>query len=215
MASTALQTDEEKKEYFDSPQELDRKVTELAQLVLGARHMTAFTGAGISTSTGIRDFRSGYNTVLATGPGCWETQANQQKYAAAMKEGKPIAAGSAAAAGAPNAPTKTVRSEVRSAYPSATHMAMVDLMERDHLKFIVSQNCDGLHLKSGIPACNIAELHGNTNVEYCEDCGQNYRRDEAVRAANRRKDHRTGRRCERHDCNGYLKDSGIAFGENL
>ena len=104
MASTALQTDEEKKEYFDSPQELDRKVSQLAELVLAARHMTAFTGAGISTSTGIRDFRSGYNTVLETGPGCWETQANQQKYAEAVKNGQTIAAGSAAAAGAPQAP---------------------------------------------------------------------------------------------------------------
>ena len=49
--------------------------------------MVAFTGAGISTACGIPDYRSGYNTVLETGPGCWETAANKQKYLKAQKEG--------------------------------------------------------------------------------------------------------------------------------
>jgi NAD-dependent SIR2 family protein deacetylase len=40
----------------------------------------AFTGAGISTACGIPDYRSGFNTVLETGPGCWETAANKIKY---------------------------------------------------------------------------------------------------------------------------------------
>ena len=80
MADTAIQNEEEKKEYFDSPEELDNKVTMLAEMIVCSAHFTAFTGAGISTSTGIPDYRSGYNTVLETGPGCWETLANKQKY---------------------------------------------------------------------------------------------------------------------------------------
>ena len=62
-------------------------------------------------------------------------------------------------------------------------MAMVELMEKNHLKYVVSQNVDGLHRKSGIPAENIAELHGNTNLEVCEDCGREYMRDTRVRNA--------------------------------
>ena len=75
MASTAIQTEEEKREYFDDPATLDIKVTQLAEWVKNSQFMTVFTGAGISTSTGIPDYRSGYGTVLETGPGCWEKAA--------------------------------------------------------------------------------------------------------------------------------------------
>ena len=75
MASTAIKTEEEKKEYFDDAATLDQKVTQLAEWIRESNHMTVFTGAGISTSTGIPDYRSGYGTVLETGPGCWEKAA--------------------------------------------------------------------------------------------------------------------------------------------
>ena len=94
-------------------------------------------------------------------------------------------------------------------------MALVELTEREHLKFIISQNVDGLHRKSGIPAHNLAELHGNTNLEICEECGREYLRDQRVRTAQRTTEHRTGRKCETPGCNGHLKDTIINFGENL
>ena len=80
MADTAIKTEEEKKEYFDAPDVLDQKVQMLAEMIISSSHMVAFTGAGISTAAGVPDYRSGYNTVLQTGPGCWETAANKQKY---------------------------------------------------------------------------------------------------------------------------------------
>ena len=80
MAETAIKTEEEKKEYIDTPEVLDQKVTQLAEWIKEAENFTAFTGAGISTSAGIPDYRSGYNTVLETGPGCWEKAAYRQKY---------------------------------------------------------------------------------------------------------------------------------------
>ena len=83
MADTAIKTEEEKKEYFDTPLVLEKNVNQLVEMILTSSHFVACTGAGISTSSGIPDYRSGYDTVLETGPGCWETAANKQKYAAA------------------------------------------------------------------------------------------------------------------------------------
>ena len=63
----------------------------LAEMVVLSNKMSFFTGAGISTASGIPDYRSGYNTVLETGPGCWETAANKKKYEAeAKKTGKAL-----------------------------------------------------------------------------------------------------------------------------
>jgi len=83
MASTALKTAAEKKEYFDSPEVLDRKVERLAAMILASDHFVAFTGAGISTASGIPDYRSGAETKLPTGAGCWEKAANIAKAKAA------------------------------------------------------------------------------------------------------------------------------------
>jgi len=94
-------------------------------------------------------------------------------------------------------------------------MMLVELTEKNHLKFIVSQNVDGLHRKSGIPPANLAELHGNTNLEVCEQCGAEYMRDFRVRNAQKVHDHRTGRKCDNANCGGHLKDTIINFNENL
>ena len=64
MAQTAHKTEEEKKEYFDSPEELNNKVSLLAEMIMSSEHFVAFTGAGISTACGIKDYRSGANTIL-------------------------------------------------------------------------------------------------------------------------------------------------------
>lgn len=78
MVDTAHKTEDEKKEYFDSEDVLDHKIQLLADKIKNSKHFVAFTGAGISTSTGIADYRSGMNTVLPTGPGCWEKKAHNK-----------------------------------------------------------------------------------------------------------------------------------------
>ena len=122
----------------------------------------AFTGAGISTSAGIPDFRSGFDTVLETGPGAWEKAANLSK----VPNNKVI-----------------VKQSIQKAIPTDTHMSLVSLMEQGLLKLLISQNFDGLHRKSGIPPENIAELHGNTNLEICTKCQREFLRDFRVRNA--------------------------------
>ena len=198
---TAIKDTEDKKEYFDAPDVLDKKVEQLAQMVLASKHFVSFTGAGLSTAAGIRDFRSPYNTVNPVGPGQWEIRA---KTDAAKKAGK--------AAPKNNA---TIATNMAQAHPTKAHMAMVDLMERGYLKHIISQNTDGLHRKSGIPADKISEVHGNRNKEECMKCGQEYMRDFAVRNAKGTKEHKTGRKCDNPNCKGDLKDTIINFGENL
>ena len=164
MAHSAINKEEEKREYFDEPAVLEEKVTMLAELIINAQHMVAFTGAGISTACGIPDYRSGYNTVMETGPGCWETAANKSKNTGAKS--KPI-----------------VRTTMSKAAPSLTHMGLVDLMERNHLKHLISQNVDGLHRRSGVDPFRLSEVHGNSNLEVCMKCKAEYMRDIRVRTS--------------------------------
>ncbi|GJX12879.1 NAD-dependent protein deacetylase SRT1-like protein [Tanacetum coccineum] len=125
-------------EFFDSPNVLERKIEQLAKMIKKSKHLVAFTGAGISTSSGIPDFR---------GPkGVWTLQ----------REGKAL----------PEASLPFHR-----AAPSITHMALVELERAGILKFVISQNVDSLHLRSGIPRQKLSELHGNSFREVCPSCG--------------------------------------------
>lgn len=101
------------------------------------------------------------------------------------------------------------------AIPSPSHMALVKLQELGILKYLISQNCDGLHRKSGMLSENLSELHGNTNLETCSKCKKEYLRDYDASADYQHSvhDHRTGRKCD--DCGGDLLDSIINFSENL
>jgi NAD-dependent SIR2 family protein deacetylase len=91
--------------------------------------------------------------------------------------------------------------------------ALVELQRRGIVKCIISQNCDGLHLRSGINQEHLAELHGNINLETCQKCHAKYLRDFDTDIAS--SNHYTGRLCDKPECRGPLKDSIINFGENL
>lgn len=176
MAATALNKDEIQ-EFHDSDEKVARDVAELARLIRESKHCVVYTGAGISTSSGISDFR---------GPsGVWTLRAKGEK---------PVS---------------------RSHYkmPTVGHMAVRALMEAGLVKYLVSQNTDGLHMKSGVEHTRLAELHGNTNKESCRKCGRVYLRDFRTRDAKDVHDHRTKRKCE--TCGEPLYDSIINFSESL
>eukprot|EP01115_Flamella_aegyptia_P004017 TRINITY_DN17912_c0_g1_i1.p1 TRINITY_DN17912_c0_g1~~TRINITY_DN17912_c0_g1_i1.p1 ORF type:complete len:432 (-),score=103.78 TRINITY_DN17912_c0_g1_i1:11-1306(-) len=167
-------------EYEEKEELLNLKAQKMASLIKKSKHFIIFTGAGISTSAGIPDFR---------GPqGVWTLAATGKKRT-----------------------EKTV--SVLKALPTATHMAVVQLVRSGLCKFVVSQNVDGLHRKSGIPPENLGELHGNTNLEICRTCGKQYIRDYDV--SSHSADHKTFRKCSVPNCKGDLYDSIINFGENL
>ncbi|KAH9804214.1 NAD-dependent protein deacetylase SRT1 [Citrus sinensis] len=156
-------------EFFDSPQNLQEK----------SKHLVVFTGAGISTSCGIPDFR---------GPnGIWTLQ----------REGKPL----------PEASLPFHR-----AMPGMTHMALVELEKAGILKFVISQNVDGLHLRSGIPREKLAELHGNSFMEACPSCGSEYFRDFEVETIGLKE---TSRRCSDLKCGAKLRDTVLDWEDAL
>lgn len=191
--SNNISNELEKKEYFDSEEVLAEKIEQLARWIRESRFCIVFTGAGISTSTGIPDFRSGMNTVLPTGPGVWERKAKGVHLPSQQKKTQ----------------------SVLQAVPSPSHMAILKLQEEGLVKFVVSQNTDGLHRRSGLDPNFLAELHGNTNMEKCLKCGMKYMRDFRTRTARAVHNHLTGRHCDNPKCRGPLVDSIINFNEDL
>ncbi|ETO09752.1 transcriptional regulator, Sir2 family protein [Reticulomyxa filosa] len=190
-------TDDETREYFDSPEELDSKVTKLAEAIKNSKHFIAFTGAG-----GIQcmwhwfvcvDWLNiGKDTVLETGAGVWTRQAADGK-GETYKKGK--------------------STSMFKAMPSKTHMALVALFEAGYLKHLTSQNVDGLHRISGFNIDGLDELHGNCKLEVCSECRRQYLRDFEVYGSIH--SHETGRLCSVQSCKGALKDTIIHFGETL
>ncbi|XP_043576809.1 NAD-dependent protein deacetylase sirtuin-6 isoform X1 [Chiloscyllium plagiosum] len=171
-------------ENFDPPDELERKVLELADLVRNASYVVVHTGAGISTSSGIPDFR---------GPrGVWtmEEQGLEPKFDTTFEEAR----------------------------PSKTHMALVALQRAGLVKYVVSQNVDGLHVRSGFPRDKLSELHGNMFVEECMKCGKQYVRETVVGTMGLKT---TGRLCDvkkargLRACRGKLRDTILDWEDAL
>ncbi|XP_062452403.1 NAD-dependent protein deacylase sirtuin-6 isoform X3 [Rhea pennata] len=105
-----------------------------------------------------------------------------------------------------------------NAKPSKTHMALLGLQRVGILKFLVSQNVDGLHVRSGFPRDKLAELHGNMFVEECMKCGKQYVRDTVVGSMGLKL---TGRLCSvtkargLRACRGKLRDTILDWEDSL
>lgn len=171
------------KEIHDASSLLDEKVNKLAKMIKEAKHVVVHTGAGISTSAGIPDFR---------GPkGVWTLE----------KEGlKP-----------------NINVSFNEAKPTVTHMALLALLNKGFLHFLVSQNVDGLHLRSGFPPDKIAELHGNMFLDKCNHCERLFIRNEATSTVGQKY---TGHYCpvpkpNGRRCRGKLCDTILDWEDEL
>jgi NAD-dependent SIR2 family protein deacetylase len=148
----------------------------------GASPLVVFTGAGISTACGIPDFR---------GPnGVWTLRNLNGGGGNGGSNGPAAPARPSSSSSAP--PPAAV--SFTHAKPSLAHMALVRLHSAGLLSLVVSQNVDGLHLRSGLPRQALAELHGASFAERCEKCGAEWVRDAAMPSVGFRA---TGRVCER------------------
>ena len=147
--------------------QLDKKIQTLAQWLYESRYPVMFTGAGISTASGLPDFR---------GPdGVWT---RRDKGLSPRPMSKPW----------------------DKVNPNSGHYAIVELQKLGKLKFLISQNVDNLHLKSGIRPDLIAELHGNMTKLRCKRCEKTI--DQISRKS----------KCP---CGGCLVSSVVDFGQSL
>ncbi|KAJ0175233.1 hypothetical protein K1T71_009374 [Dendrolimus kikuchii] len=171
-------------EKFDPVDKFNEKCELLAQLINESNHIVVHTGAGISTSAGIPDFR---------GPnGVWTLE----------KEGK----------------KPTINVSFSDAKPTKTHMILKKLVERNKVHYIVSQNIDGLHLKSGLQRKYLAELHGNMFIDECNVCKRQFIRSCPVETVGKKcsgvpcaADHLSGGR----PCRGRLYDGVLDWEHSL
>ena len=161
----------------------------------GAARIVALTGAGISTESGIPDFR-GPQGVWTTNPKA-ERLSNIHHYMA-------------------DAEVRRLAWQSRldhpawRAAPNAGHRALVDLERRGTLLAVVTQNIDGLHQQAGHAPDKVIEVHGTMREVMCMECGW---RGPMALALDRVRAGEADPPCER--CGGILKSATISFGQAL
>jgi NAD-dependent deacetylase len=165
------------------------------QLTASAKRITALTGAGISTDSGIPDFR-GPKGVWTTNPGAEKT-ATLRHYLAEPEVRRA-------------AWRNRLDSPTWSAEPNAGHRALVALEQQGRLRAVVTQNIDELHQRAGSTPELVVELHGTMRSVVCWGCGE---RQPMERALERLWAGEDDPHCL--TCGGILKSDTISFGQAL
>ncbi|WP_310541599.1 Sir2 family NAD-dependent protein deacetylase [Phenylobacterium sp.] len=165
----------------------------LGRMISRARRIVAFTGAGISTESGIPDFRSP--------GGVWSKMSPILFQDFVADPAKRREAWVRAFSG---------RAGWVGASPNEGHFALVRLLEAGKLSSVITQNVDNLHQDSGIPASRVIELHGNASYATCLDCGL---RHELADLKVRFVETDEPPVCEA--CGGIVKTATISFGQQL
>jgi NAD-dependent deacetylase len=170
----------------------DPDLVDFARMLGQARRVVFFTGAGISTESGIPDFRSP--------GGIWTKQAPID-FADFMRSEQ--------------ARRETWRRRfdmepiLRSARPNRGHRAVAQLIADGKASSVITQNIDNLHQESGIPPAQVIELHGNTTYASCLNCDQRYEIDDL------RVDFERDSIVPECACGGYVKSATISFGQAM
>ncbi|MFX1425917.1 MAG: NAD-dependent deacetylase [Promethearchaeota archaeon] len=171
--------------------DLEEKIKRLAELILDSKKIVVLTGAGMSTESGIADFRS-------PGTGLWE-KVDPYEYASIDSY--------------LSNPTKNLTlmletgRAIFSAKPNKGHKSITKLQKLGKLKGILTQNIDRLHQKAKTK--NIVEFHGNVMEAKCLSCGEVFPITTMVNQVLQAK------RPSCEICNGMLKPNAIFFGEPL
>jgi NAD-dependent deacetylase len=165
----------------------------LAELLSTSRRTVVFTGAGISTESGIPDFRS---------PGGIWTRYQPIDFQAFLSSDE-----ARREAWRRKFATQGVLDE---ATPNRGHRAVAALVRRGTASVVITQNIDGLHQRSGVPEHKVIELHGNTTYARCLDCGRRHELD-PIRLVFER----TGEPPTCAGCGGWVKTATISFGQPM
>lgn len=174
--------------------DIKASLAELRPIVEGMTAGVAFTGAGISTESGIPDFRS---------PGGLWTRNRPIDFDAFLS-------------------SREMRNEAwrrrfemeiafGGARPTRGHHALARLLREDRLGGIITQNIDGLHQASGVPSEQLVELHGNSTYATCLACNTRYELD----WVKERFDREQGVAPDCPDCGGPIKTATISFGQPM
>ena len=168
-------------------------IAALARLIAEAKRAVVFTGAGISTESGIPDFRSpgGIWTLMA--PIYFdEFLASEEARRETWRR------------------RFAMEDIFKAAEPNRGHRAVDALVRRGKVAAVITQNIDNLHQSSGISTEHVIELHGNNSYALCLGCGKRYElswvRREFTAASERAPD------CE---CGGHIKTATISFGQQM
>jgi NAD-dependent deacetylase len=173
-------------------QAADNQSVTLADYLHASRNALIFTGAGISTGSGIPDFRGPQGVWTRRQPVYFQdfmtSEAARIEHWDYKLEG---------------------RDAFRDARPNSVHDAIVRLERAGKLHCVITQNIDGLHILAGTSAERLVELHGTNALIECQTC--HWRGDPEPHFEY----FRTTRRPPVCECGGFLKPATISFGQNL
>lgn len=174
---------------------LTKQIEQIAQWITESRRTVAFSGAGLSTESGIPDFRSPggvwdrYNPEDFYFQNFLASEASREKYWQMATE---------------------MYEPMKKAQPNLAHLAIAEMEKLGKLDCVITQNIDGLHFKAGNSEEKVIQLHGTAMYVSCLNCGKKYDRDEIQERL------RKGLKvpyCD--DCHGPLKPATISFGQSM
>lgn len=176
-------------------QAAEKAIQEVRRLIGDVRRVVVLTGAGISTNSGIPDFRGSHG--LWTGNPQAEKMATLRHYMSDSEIRK-------------RAWKSRLDSARQRREPNEGHRALVALERQGKLHTLITQNTDGLHQKAGSSPEIVVEVHGNTREVVCMSCGDRLPMEQALERV------RVGEEDPHcHICGGILKSAAISFGQAL
>lgn len=175
-------------------QNLNILIDRVADLIINAKRMVVFTGAGVSTESGIPDFRSPGGIWDRFDPDDFTYHKFVSDPETRRKQWQMLQEGAL-----------TTKAE-----PNPAHYAIAELNRLGKLDCVITQNVDSLHHKAGIPDDKIFELHGNMQWAVCLSCGRRYPFQQIKVRLNEGEEIPD---CEA--CHGILKPAAVFFGEPL
>lgn len=166
---------------------------DLARMIADARRIVVFTGAGISTESGIPDFRSP--------GGVWSRMKPIYFQEFVSDPAKRREAWERAFAG---------RAGWTGREPNAGHHAVARLVAQGKASAVITQNVDNLHQASGVPAERVIELHGNASYAKCLECGERHELSELKESFLK-----AGEIPYCRVCGGLVKTATVSFGQPM
>ena len=173
------------------------EIDQAAGVLANKRHILVFTGAGISTESGIPDFRGPNGIWTKVDPEDFTITRYVSRPELRIRNWRMHLDGERWGA----------RSGVR---PNRGHDAVARLWRHELLSGVVTQNVDGLHQAAGVPDAAIAELHGNVKTVHCLDCDASWPTEDVLKRVDAGED---DPHCE--VCGGIIKTNVVMFGESL